>query len=73
MSISKMLKLVVWKEGDKYVAWCINNGVSSFGNTKKEALESLEEALHLYFEDIPLESVTKVERPAIESLSFKNA
>ncbi|MBN2306370.1 type II toxin-antitoxin system HicB family antitoxin [Candidatus Peregrinibacteria bacterium] len=68
-----MLKLVIWKEGDKYVAWCLNNGVSSFGNTKNDAIESLKEALHLYFEDVPLENVTKVERPAIESFSFKYA
>ena len=47
------LKSVVWKEGKTYVAWCLNTGVSSFGDSKKEALESLQEALELYFEDMP--------------------
>ena len=67
------LKTVVWKEGKHYVAWCLNNGVSSFGDTKKEALESLQEALELYFEDMPLENVIKVERPDIIPLTFKHA
>ena len=48
------LKVVVWKEGGQHVAWCLNNAVSSFGDTKKEALESLSEALELYFEDTPI-------------------
>ena len=56
------LKNVVWKEGKDYVSWNLNTGVSSFGNTKKEALESLEEALDLYFEDIPVTKAVKVER-----------
>ena len=37
------LKNVVWKEGKDYVSWNLNTGVSSFGDTKKEALESLKE------------------------------
>lgn len=43
------LKNIVWKEGKYYVSWNLNTNVSSFGDTKKEALESLEEALELYF------------------------
>jgi len=64
------LKNVVWKEGKSFVAWSLNTGISSFGNTKKEALESLREALELYFEDQPISKVTKVERPDIVPLSF---
>ncbi|PIU74808.1 MAG: type II toxin-antitoxin system HicB family antitoxin, partial [Candidatus Portnoybacteria bacterium CG06_land_8_20_14_3_00_39_12] len=45
------LKNVVWKEGEYYVAQCLNVDVSSFGKTKKEALANLDEALDLYFED----------------------
>ena len=68
------LKNVVWKEGKYYVAWCLNTGISSFGETKKEALGSLEEALDLYFEDspIPLE-ISKVERPDIVPMEFQYA
>ncbi len=52
--IMKSLRLqnVVWKEGKHYVAQCLNVDVSSFGQTKKEALQNLQEALELYFEDV---------------------
>jgi len=67
------LKNVVWKEGKYYVAWNLNTAVSSFGETKKEALESLEEALELHLEDIPSSKINKVEKPDLVPLSFKYA
>lgn len=67
------LKTVVWKEGRQYVAWCLNNGVSSFGDSKKDALDCLEEALELYFEDMPVGGIAKVEKPDIVPLKFKYA
>jgi len=67
------LKNVIWKEGKYYVSWNLNTGVSSFGNTKKEALKSLLEALELYFEDVPLSKVIKVEQPDIVPLVFQHA
>ncbi len=39
------LENVVWKEGEFYVAKCLNVEVSSFGDTKIEALRKLQEAL----------------------------
>ena len=67
------LKNVVWKEGKAYVSWNLNTGVSSFGGTKKQALDSLREALELYFEDIPLSKATKVQRADIVPLDFQHA
>ena len=67
------LKNVVWKEGKNYVAWNLNTAVSSFGNTKKEALDSLQEALELYFEDVPISKINKVERPDLVSSQIKYA
>lgn len=67
------LKNVIWKEGKYYISWNLNTGVSSFGDTKKEALESLQEALELYFEDTPLSKITKVERPVVVPLVFQHA
>jgi len=46
----KTLNNVVWKEGAFFVAQCLNVNVSSFGDTKEEALTNLQEALDLYFE-----------------------
>ncbi len=45
------LQNVVWKEGKYFVALCLNVDISSFGKTEKEALDNLNEALELYFED----------------------
>ena len=42
---------VVWKEGDYCVAQCLNVNVSSFGETKEEALINLREAIELYLQD----------------------
>ena len=67
------LKNVVWKEGKAYVSWNLNTGVSSFGDNKREALESLREALELYFEDVPFSKAVKVERPDIVPLELQHA
>ena len=57
---------IVWKEGKYYVSQCLNVDVSSFGKTKKEALESLEEALELYFEeDKSPSNIVKIEKPEV--------
>ena len=45
------LRNIVWKEGDYYVAQCLNVDVSSFGQTKKRAENNLREALELFFEE----------------------
>jgi len=65
------LKNVVWKEGKHYVAQCLNVDVSSFGKTKKEALANIDEALALYFEDIKVSNIIKVERPELVPLSLR--
>ncbi len=67
------LKNVVWKEGKYYIAWNLNTSVSSFGDTKKEALHSLEEALELYFEDIPISQISRVECPDLAPLQLNHA
>lgn len=67
------LKNIIWKEGDYYVSWNINTGVSSFGKTRKEALDCLKEALELYFEDVPISKINKVERASLVPLVFKHA
>jgi predicted RNase H-like HicB family nuclease len=41
---------VVWKEGKYFVAQCLNIDISSFGDTREEALTNLDEAINLYLE-----------------------
>ena len=58
------LKNVVWKEGKYYVAWNLNTAICSFGKTRKEALDCLQEALELHFEDASISDVTEgIARP----------
>jgi predicted RNase H-like HicB family nuclease len=49
--MTKTLKYIVQKEGEYYVSQCLNVDVSSFGSTIQEAIDNLNEALELYFED----------------------
>jgi predicted RNase H-like HicB family nuclease len=44
----RVFENVVWKEGKYYVAQCLNIDVSSFGDSRKEALSNLDEAISLY-------------------------
>lgn len=68
-----LLKSVVWKEGKYYVSQCLNVDVSSFGKTKKEAITNLDEALVLFFEDVPRKAIQKIERAEIVPVQFKYA
>ncbi|MEY2829416.1 MAG: hypothetical protein RIQ33_1274 [Bacteroidota bacterium] len=67
------LNNIVWKEGKFYVAQCLNIDVSSFGKTKKEALENLTEALDLYFEEMKKPIISKIEMAEIITTSFQYA
>ncbi|MEK7159362.1 MAG: type II toxin-antitoxin system HicB family antitoxin [Patescibacteria group bacterium] len=67
-------KSVVWKEGQYYVSQCLDVDVSSFGKTRKEALSMLQDALELYFEDIPFPTKTaRAKRPFIASITLQHA
>lgn len=59
------LTSIVWKEGDYFVAQCLNIDISSFGNTRKEALKNLNEAIELYFDGTNNLKVQKILRPQI--------
>jgi len=47
----KNIKYTIHKEGEHYVAQCMNVDVSSFGSTVEEAIDNLTEAVELYLED----------------------
>jgi len=67
------LKSVVWKEGDYYISQCLEVDVSSFGKTKKQALDNLQDALELYFEDMPFPKKTEVKNPTLASVQLQYA
>ncbi len=66
------LEVVVYKEGDGYVAQCLNVNVASEGDTEKDALENIREALELYFEDSEPE-VASVENARVTKLLLQDA
>jgi predicted RNase H-like HicB family nuclease len=57
----KAIKYVVYREGEYFVSQCLNVDVSSFGKSIQEAIDNLNEALALYFE----EPGSQVEIPVI--------
>jgi predicted RNase H-like HicB family nuclease len=49
--VKRVFRASVWREGDLYVAQCLEVDVASQGETEEEALVNLREALELYFEE----------------------
>ena len=68
-----ILQNVVWKEGKYYVAQCLNVDISSFGESRDEALKNLDDALNLYLEDEQHGDIQNVENPEIVRISVKYA
>lgn len=57
----RKIHCTLYREDNDFVAQCIDYDVSSFGSTEAEALGNLKEAVELFLEDAPQESL----RPAI--------
>jgi len=57
----RKIEYVIWKEGEFFVSLCLNNQVSSFGETPNEAKDNLIEALELYYEDNTDENYSELE------------
>ena len=57
------LHSTIWKEGNLYVARCLEVNVASQGKTHDEAVNNLREALELYLEDSkePLPEIKEAE------------
>ena len=45
----KTFSTVVWQEGEWFIAQCLDIDIASQGETEKEALRNLREALALHF------------------------
>ena len=67
------LKTVVYKEGKKWSAICLDYEVASCGTTKKSALTNLNEALELYFEDLKPSAKYSAKQPDIVTLNVHYA
>jgi predicted RNase H-like HicB family nuclease len=49
----RKLAVVIYREGQRWVAQALNVDVSSFGDSPEEVRAAIQEALELYFEDMP--------------------
>ncbi len=67
------LYYIIWKEGKYFVSQCLNVDVSSFGESRKEAIENLNEAVALYREEGSSLSHEFIEQPEIISVPQDNA
>ena len=61
LSVDVSLPLMVWKEGDQFVAFTPALDLSSCGSSDKEAVDHFAEAVELFFE-------TAVERNTLQDL-----
>jgi predicted RNase H-like HicB family nuclease len=67
-SMSRTIEVVIYQEDDQWVAQALNVDVSSFGATPEEARAAIQEALELYFEDIPEAEIPLVRGGRVEEL-----
>jgi predicted RNase H-like HicB family nuclease len=56
----------VWREGDWFVAQCLEVDVASQGKTEEEALANLPEALELHFEEPQATAAPLLHRVEVE-------
>lgn len=68
------LQCVIYREGDAFVAQCLNADVASEGATPEEARAHLAEALELYLsEPHPGELVTTISDAHVDQVTLKSA
>jgi predicted RNase H-like HicB family nuclease len=67
-SMEHEIEVVIYREGEQWVAQALNVDISSFGDTPDEARAALREALELYFEDAPDVEVPEVSDSRVERL-----
>lgn len=70
---SLVFQSVVYKEGNHYVAQCLNIDISSFGDNEDQALANLQEALELYYEDTSQLLKTEVDHPTLHTFRLEHA
>jgi predicted RNase H-like HicB family nuclease len=64
----RTIDVLIYREGQYWVAQALNVEVSSFGETPEEAREAIEEALALYFEDAPDVEIREVTDARVEQV-----
>ena len=68
-----MFTIITYKEWNFYIWKILENSVSSFWKTEKEAYSNTVEALKLFNEDKNIIETIKISSPKIYSLNLENA
>lgn len=71
--MDRQLSYVLYREGDGYVARCLDVNVASEGDTEPDAVAHLREALELYFEDATDDAFAPVTHARVDRLNLKSA
>jgi predicted RNase H-like HicB family nuclease len=73
-AVDRTLQVVIYREGDGFVAQCLNVDVATDGATEAEARANILEALELYFDepDAPMD-YQPVADAHVEQLTLKSA
>ena len=66
----KDFHIIYWQEGIHWVAKCLENSISSFGETMAEAEANIKEALELTLEDQEPDSLPKIKNITTATLSL---
>ena len=66
----RTIEVVLYRDGAAWVAQALNVDVSSFGDSREEAREAIQETLELYFEDAPDAEVIEVADVEVETVSL---
>jgi len=59
------LTVTIWEEDGVYVSKCVEIEVASCGDTPKEALENLREAIDIYLKNAPANGLLKDIEPSL--------
>lgn len=68
--MKRTIEVVIYREGQHWLAQALNVDVSSFGDSPEEARAAIQEALELYFEDEPDAEVPEAAEVRVEQLQI---
>jgi len=74
--VQQKVHIVLWKEGDQWVAWCLEYDVASQGDNEEHALAMIQEAVELHIEDMTSDDLKRVfipvdSRPLVREIDIR--
>jgi hypothetical protein len=68
--MARTIEVVIYREGEPWVAQALNIDVSSFASAPDAARAAITEALDLYFEDAPDAEISEVADARVEHVAL---